>query len=71
MKAKIVTVNGIVVQSDLNGMVAFDAVIKAATLNRIHSFDVEVDGELVDETEIREIGADWSSIEIKTSEKPA
>jgi len=71
MNIKTVKVNGIVTGTDINGKTAERAVLDAASANQIHNFDVFVDGDEMDQDDIKEIGADWESIEIRTVEKPA
>ena len=71
MELKQVKVNGIIAGTDLNGKTAEAAILEVAVANQISSFDVLVDGEEVSPQEAKEIGSDWSSIELRTVEKPA
>lgn len=71
INVKKVTVNGIVTGTEFDGKTAYETIYNVALANSIHSFDVYVDENELDEDEVRDLGTDWNEIVIETSEKPS
>lgn len=71
INVKHVTVNGIVTGTEFESKTAYETIYDVAVVNSIHSFDVYVDGNELDEDEVRDLGTDWYEIVIETSEKPS